>query len=64
MFPRLGGFENWLYDWNITVYGENGGRIALMEPPGDDDIQMNFVANNEEEFERMSKLLDRIGEPI
>lgn len=64
MFPKLGGFDNWLYDWNITVYGENGGRIALMEQPGSEDIQMNFAANNEEEFERMSKLLDGIGEPI
>ena len=65
MFPKLGGFDNWLYDWNITVYGDNnGGRIALMEPPGDDDIQMNIAANNKEEFERMTKLLDGIGEPI
>lgn len=64
MFPKLGGFNNWLYDRNITVYGENGGRIALMEPPGDDDIQMNIAANNEEEFERMIKLLDGIGEPM
>lgn len=64
MFPKLGGFDNWLYDWNITVYGESGGRIALMEQPGSDDIQMNFAANNEEEFERMTALLDGIGEPI
>ncbi len=64
MFPKLGGFNNWLYDWNITVYGENGGRIALMEPPGGDDIQMNIAANNEEEFDRMIKLLDGIGEAI
>lgn len=64
LFPKLGGFDNWLYDWDITVYGENGGRIALMEPPGGDDIQMNFAANNEEEFERMIKLLDGIGGPM
>lgn len=68
LFPKLGGFDNWLYDYNITVYGENsdrspaGGRIALMENGG--DIQMNFAANNEAEFKRMTALLDGIGEPI
>ncbi len=62
MFPKLGGFDNWLYDWDITVYGENGGRIALMDNGG--DIQMNFAANNEQEFKRMSALLEGIGEPI
>lgn len=62
MFPRLGGFDNWLYDQNVTVYGENGGRIAIMENGG--DIQMNYAANNEREFERMKTLLNNIGEPM
>lgn len=62
MFPKLGGFDNWLYDWNVTVYGENGGRVSLMENGG--DIQMSFAANNEQEFERMSGLLEGIGEAI
>lgn len=62
LFTRLGGFENWLYDWNITVYGENGGRIALMENGG--DIQMSYAANSQREYDRMSKLLDGIGEAI
>lgn len=61
-FPRLGGFDNWLYDKNVTVYGENGGRIALMENGG--DIQMNYAANNDREFKRMSGLLDGVGEEI
>ncbi|MCM1298938.1 MAG: hypothetical protein NC203_04050 [Firmicutes bacterium] len=64
MFPKLGGFNCWLYDWSITVYGENGGRISLMEQEGEEDIQMNWAANNEEEFKRMSELLKDIGEPI
>ncbi|MCH5203719.1 MAG: hypothetical protein J1F03_03170 [Oscillospiraceae bacterium] len=56
-------FDNWLYDWNITLYGDNNnGRIALMDNGG--DIQMNYAANTEEEFIRMQKLLDGIGEPI
>lgn len=63
LFPKLGGFDNWLYDCNITVYGENGGRIALMEMENN-DIQMNYAANSEEEFERMRKLLNGIGESI
>lgn len=62
LFPKLGGFDNWLYDWNITVYGENGGRIALMDNFG--DIQMNIAANNEREFERIMSLLDGVGEAI
>lgn len=62
LFPKLGEFDNWLYDWNITVYGENGGRIALMENGG--DIQMNIAANNEREYERIMSLLDGVGEPI
>ena len=62
VFPKLGAFDNWLYDWNITVYGENGGRIALMENDG--DIQMNIAANNEREYERIMSLLDGVGEPI
>ena len=63
LFPRLGSFENWLYDWDITVYGIDGGRVALMHN-GDGDIQMNYAANNEREFERMSRLLEGIGEAI
>lgn len=62
LFPKLGGFDNWLYDWNITVYGENGGRIALMDNFG--DIQMNIAANNEREYERIMSLLDGVGEPM
>lgn len=62
MFPKLGSFGNWLYDQNITVYGENGGRIAIMENGG--DIQMNYAANNIREFERMKTLLNNIGEPM
>lgn len=62
MFPKLGEFGNWLYDQNVTVYGENGGRIAIMESGG--DIQMNYAANNENEFERMKTLLNNIGEPM
>ena len=62
LFPKLGAFDNWLYDWNITVYGENGGRIALMENGG--DIQMNIAANNEREYERIMSLLDGVREPI
>ncbi len=62
MFPKLGEFDNWLYGRNITVYGENGGRIALMD--NGDVIQMNFAANNEDEFKRMSALPEGIGEPI
>lgn len=62
LFPKLGGFDNWLYDWNVTVYGENGGRIALMENGG--DIQMNIAANNGCEYERIMSLLDGVGEPM
>lgn len=62
LFPRLGGFDNWLYDCNVTVYGENGGRIALMENGG--DIQMNIAANNKREYERIMSLLDGVGEPM
>lgn len=65
MFPKLGGFDNWLYDWSITVCGDdNGGRIALMEQVSSDEITMNYSANNESEFKRMTALLDGIGEPI
>lgn len=62
LFKKLGKFEKWLYDCDITVFGENGGRIALMDTGG--DIQMNYAANNKEEFERMKKLLEGIGEPM
>ena len=57
-------FENWL-DCSITLYGDNShGRIALMEQKGEDDIQMNYAANTEEEYERMAELLKGIGEEI
>ncbi|MDE6727580.1 MAG: hypothetical protein K2J80_06530 [Oscillospiraceae bacterium] len=62
MFPKIGGFENWLYDWNVTVYGSGGGRVSLMENGG--DIQMSYAANNEHGFVQMQKLLDCIGEAI
>lgn len=62
MFPKLGGFENWLYDQNVTVYGSGGGRLSLMENGG--DIQMSYAANNERDFAQMQKLLDGIGEAI
>ena len=62
MFPKLGGFETWLYDWNITVYGSGGGRVALMD--NGDVIQMNYAANNERDFSRMRELLEGIGEAI
>lgn len=60
---REQSFDNWLYDWNITLYGDsNEGRIALMDNGG--DIQMNYAANTEKEFKRMQKLLKGIGEAI
>lgn len=62
MFPKLGEFGNWLYDQNVAVYGESGGRIAIME--NGVDIQMNYAANNEREFERMKALLNNIGEAM
>lgn len=56
--------ENWL-DFSVTLYGDNShGRIALMEKEGEDDIQMNYAANTEEEYERMAELLEGIGEEI
>lgn len=56
--------EMWM-DFNVTLYGDNcHGRIALMHQEGEDDIQMNYAANTEEEYERMAKLLEGIGEPI
>lgn len=61
LFPKLGGFDNWL-DCDITVYGENGGRIALMDNSG--DIQMNYAANNDTEFKRMAELLNGMGEEM
>lgn len=63
LFPKLGVFDYWLFDCLVTVYGENGGRVALMDTGGG-DIQMDYAANNEEEFERMQKLLEGIGEPV
>lgn len=64
MFPKLGEFDKWLYDWKVTVYGENGGRIAIMEQDGEDEFQMNYAANNEREYKRMFEMLDGIGEGI
>lgn len=53
----------WLYDWKITLYGDNDeGRLAIMENGG--DIQMQYAANTENEYERMSELLDGIGEEM
>ncbi len=58
-------FHNWLYEWNITVYGDNNeGRIALMENDEEDAIQMQYSANTEREFRRMNGYLDSIGEAI
>lgn len=62
LFKKVGKFDKWLYDCDITVYGENGGRVALMDTGG--DIQMNYAANERQEFERMKKLIKGIGEPI
>lgn len=56
--------EMWM-NFSVTLYGDNcHGRIALMHQEGEDDIQMNYAANTEEEYERMAKLLEGIGEPI
>ncbi len=56
-------FDNWLYDWNVTLFGDNNeGRIALMENGG--EIQMQYSANTESEFKRMNSYLESIGEPI
>ncbi len=56
--------KRWM-NCSITLYGDNcHGRIALMHPEGEDDIQMNYAANTKEEYERMAKLLKGIGEPI
>lgn len=56
-------FDYWLYDWNITLYGDNNeGRIALME--NGDEIQMQYSANTESEFQRMNNYLESIGEAI
>lgn len=62
MFPKLGGFDNWLYNWNVTVYRSGGGRVSLMENGG--DIQMSYAANSECEFDRIKELLDGVGEAI
>lgn len=56
--------EMWL-GFKVTLYGDNcHGRVALMEQEGEDDIQMNYAANTKEEYERMAKLLEGIGEEI
>lgn len=64
LFPRLGSFDNWIYTWKVTVYGEGGIRIALMENEGEEDIQMNYAANNQEDFDKVTAMLDGIGEPM
>ena len=52
------------FDFEVTVYGDNNsGRLALLDN-GADDIQMQYAANTEEEFDRIKELLDGIGEPI
>lgn len=63
-FPKLGSFNGWLYTWTVTVYGEGGIRIALMEDEEGEDIQMNFAANNQEDFDKVMSMLDGIGEPM
>jgi len=56
-------FDYWLYDWNVTIYGDNNeGRIALMD--NGEEIQMQYSANTEREFKRMNHYLDSIGEAI
>ncbi|MCH5209311.1 MAG: hypothetical protein J1F04_10520 [Oscillospiraceae bacterium] len=64
LFPKLGSFNGWLYTWKVTVYGENGIRIALMENEDGGDIQMNYAANNQEDFDKVTAMLDGIGEPM
>ena len=65
LFPKLGSFNGWLYTYKVTVYGENGIRIALMEDAEDGgDIQMNFAANNQEDYDKVTAMLDGIGEPM
>ena len=57
--------DNWLYEWNITIFGDNNqGRIALMDNGVDEDIQMQYSANTESEFKRMYGYLENIGEAI
>lgn len=62
MFPKLGSFENWLYDCDIAVYGKNGGRIALIEKGS--GILMSYAANNEQDYSQMRKDLENIGVAI
>ena len=50
--------------YEIILYGNDNGRIALMDMDGEDDIQMTYAANSEEELERMESLLSDIGEAI
>lgn len=64
LFPRLGSFNGWLYTWTVSVYGEGGIRIALMEDEEGEDIQMNFAANNQEDFDKVMSMLEGIGEPM
>ncbi len=57
--------KNWLYEWDIIVFGDNNeGRIALMENGGEDVIQMQYAANTEKELQRMREYLESVGEPI
>lgn len=61
-FPKLGEFDNWIYDWHVTTYGEGGGRIALMENGG--EIQASYAANNESDFERINNMFGKMWEPV
>ena len=62
---RPEGFKNWIYDYDITLYGDNQhGRIAIMESDCRDDFQMNYAANTKQEYNRIKKLLWGIGEAI
>ncbi len=51
-------------DYEIILYGNDNGRIALIDMDGEDDIQMTYAANSQEELERMENLLSDIGEAI
>ena len=63
LFTKLDQTFVW-FDFDVIVYGDNNsGRLALLDN-GVDDIQMQYAANTEEEFDRIKDLLDGIGEPI
>lgn len=60
---RTESIRNWIVD-DITLYNTNEkGRIALMESKGW-EIQLNYAANDQQEFDRMAFLLKDIGEAI